>query len=176
MCYIWQEREGRSAYRQIFERCHALLNVRPVRMALLKSNQADMIVIEHTSSHKCSRKLSRLHTSMCLSSSLSKVGYLSSLMKGLLRPVVSVRIPGLTAPLPSINSPSTSLCRQGDKVQFSFSLSSKCNNSDSQFFSQEGTFDWLENTLIKALNARTLVKPTHMTNWYSICYNLRQPL
>lgn len=48
-------------------------------------------------------------TSMCLSSSLSRVGYLSSLIKGLLRPVVSVRIPGLPAPLPSMNSPSTSL-------------------------------------------------------------------
>lgn len=46
---------------------------------------------------------------MCLSSSLSKVGYLSSLIKGLLRPVVRVRIPGLTAPLPSINSPNVSL-------------------------------------------------------------------
>lgn len=54
-------------------------------------------------------------TSMCLSSSLSKVGYLSSLMKGLLRPVVSVRIPGLTAPLASINSPSTSLRDRGQR-------------------------------------------------------------
>lgn len=57
---------------------------------------------------------------MCLSSSLSKVGYLSSLMKGLLRPVVRVRIPGLTAPLPSINSPSTSLEDKAktDKVKY----------------------------------------------------------
>lgn len=54
-------------------------------------------------------------TSMCLSSSLSKVGYLSSLMKGLLRPVVSVRIPGLPAPLASMNSPSTSLQDQTTK-------------------------------------------------------------
>ncbi len=52
-------------------------------------------------------------TSMCLSSSLSNVGYLSSLMKGLLRPEVSVRIPGIDAPLPSMNSPSSSL--QGQK-------------------------------------------------------------
>lgn len=65
-----------------------------------------------------------IHTSMCLSSSLSKVGYLSSLMKGLLRPVVRVRIPGLTAPLPSINSPSTSLQEEGktDKVEYCDSI------------------------------------------------------
>lgn len=45
---------------------------------------------------------------------------MSSLMKGLLRPVVRVRIPGLTAPLPSINSPSTSLQEEGktDKVKY----------------------------------------------------------
>lgn len=48
-------------------------------------------------------------TSMCLSSSFSSVGYLSRRMKGLLRPVVSTRIPGLLAPLDSMNSPRSSL-------------------------------------------------------------------
>lgn len=46
---------------------------------------------------------------MCLSSSFSKVGYLSSLMNGLLRPVVRVRMPGELAPLLSMKSPSSSL-------------------------------------------------------------------
>lgn len=48
-------------------------------------------------------------TSMCLSSSFSSVGYLSRRMKGLLRPVVSTRIPGLLAPFDSMNSPRSSL-------------------------------------------------------------------
>lgn len=46
---------------------------------------------------------------MCLSSSFSSAGYRSSLVKGLLRLVVKVRIPGLTAPLDSMYSPSSSL-------------------------------------------------------------------
>lgn len=53
-------------------------------------------------------------TSICLSSSFSKVGYLSSLMKGLLRPVVRVRMPGELAPLLSMKSPSSSL--QGRQI------------------------------------------------------------
>lgn len=52
-------------------------------------------------------------TSMCLSSSFSSVGYLSRRMKGLLRPVVSTRIPGLLAPLDSMNSPRSSLSSRG---------------------------------------------------------------
>lgn len=48
-------------------------------------------------------------TSMCLSSSFSSAGYLSSLVKGLLRLVVSARMPGLDAPLDSMNPPSSSL-------------------------------------------------------------------
>lgn len=52
-------------------------------------------------------------TSMCLSSSFSSVGYLSRRMKGLLRPVVSTRIPGLLAPFDSMNSPRSSLSSRG---------------------------------------------------------------
>lgn len=48
-------------------------------------------------------------TSTCLSSSCSRVGYLSSLMKGLLRLVVRVRIPGALAPWLSMNLSSSSL-------------------------------------------------------------------
>lgn len=61
-------------------------------------------------------------TSMCLSSSLSRVGYLSSLVKGLLRLVVRVRIPGLDAPFDSMYSPSSSLwcthTRQAHKMLY----------------------------------------------------------
>lgn len=46
---------------------------------------------------------------MCLSSSLSSVGYLSRRINGLLRPVVNTRIPGLLAPFISMNSPNSSL-------------------------------------------------------------------
>lgn len=48
-------------------------------------------------------------TCMCLSSSFSSAGYLCSLVKGLLRLVVKVRIPGLDAPFDSMYSPSSSL-------------------------------------------------------------------
>ena len=48
-------------------------------------------------------------TSTCLSSSCSRVGYLSSLMKGLLRLEVRVRIPGAVAPWLSMNLSSSSL-------------------------------------------------------------------
>lgn len=50
-------------------------------------------------------------TSTCLSSSCSSVGYLSSLMKGLLRLVVRVRIPGALAPWLSMNLSSSSLLK-----------------------------------------------------------------
>lgn len=50
-------------------------------------------------------------TSTCLSSSCSSVGYLSSLMKGLLRLVVRVRMPGTLAPWLSMNLLSSSLCK-----------------------------------------------------------------
>lgn len=66
---------------------------------------------------------------MCLSSSFSNVGYLSSLMKGLLRPEVSVRIPGMDAPLPSMNSPSSSLQAQKWDVITSFHLSNQWRGS-----------------------------------------------
>lgn len=46
---------------------------------------------------------------MCLSSSFSRAGYLSSLVKGLLRLLVKVKIPGPEAPFDSMNSPSSSL-------------------------------------------------------------------
>lgn len=46
---------------------------------------------------------------MCRSSSFSSAGYLSSLVKGLLRLVVRVRIPGVDAPFDSMYSPSSSL-------------------------------------------------------------------
>ena len=46
---------------------------------------------------------------MCLSSSFSSIGNLSSLVKGLLRLVVRVKIPGGGAPFDSMYSPSSSL-------------------------------------------------------------------
>lgn len=51
---------------------------------------------------------------MCLSSSFSSAGYRSSRVKGLLRLVVKVRIPGLDAPFDSMYSPSSSLGHPGN--------------------------------------------------------------
>lgn len=48
---------------------------------------------------------------MCLSSSFSSIGNLSSLVKGLLRLVVRVKIPGGGAPFDSMYSCSSSLLR-----------------------------------------------------------------
>lgn len=61
--------EVRSAYRQIFERRHALLDVWPVRMTLLRRHKGDMLVIKPVSSHKCPGQMLR-YTPPCASPAL----------------------------------------------------------------------------------------------------------
>lgn len=90
-----------------------------------------MLLIKYTDQPKsCGQILMPKHTSMCLSSSLSKVGYLSSLINGLLRPVVRVRIPRLAAQRDSINSTRTSL---KFVVKKHYIFSSPSNRNDQNF-------------------------------------------
>lgn len=90
---------------EVLEGRHDSMEVGSVRVLLLQNKSTNG---QQPSSPSRSDRSPGL-TSMCLSSSFSSAGYLSSLVKGLLRLVVSARMPGLDAPLDSMNPPSSSL-------------------------------------------------------------------